>query len=291
MAETPTTTNNVPPPPAPGDAPPVVPAAPNALLSTPPAGDPPPPSASVMPESFEGGADAWAKLDDAGKTAAITTATEKATAESRARVDAYAQAVGKEARLAAYNALTKDEKVEAYKALSEDARKELGVADPARPTYTEFKAPEGVTLDAEGMKAASELFADMGLSQDNAQKLVDLALGREKAAAEAVTKAYVDMNTKWVAEVKADPEIGGDKLDASIATAAVAIDRVGGAEKDSPLRQALALTGAGNHPAVVKAFVRMGQMMKEDRFQAGNGAAPPAPKSPAEVIYDGNPKA
>jgi hypothetical protein len=40
----------------------------------------------------------------------------------------------------------------------------------------------------------------------------------------------------------------------------------------------------------VKAFVRLGQMVSEDRFVPGRNAAPPAPRSPAETIYDGNPK-
>src|SRR5688572_22484626 len=33
-------------------------------------------------------------------------------------------------------------------------------AAPARPTYTEFKLPEGVALDAEQLAPATELFAD-----------------------------------------------------------------------------------------------------------------------------------
>src|SRR5438874_351476 len=69
-------------------------------------------------------------------------------------------------------------------------------------------------------------------------------------------------------------------------SAARAIDRL-----DVPgLREALSFTGAGNHPAVVKAFVRLGQMIQEDRFRPGRDLAPATPRSPAEVIYDGGPK-
>ena len=104
-------------------------------------------------------------------------------------------------------------------------------------------------------------------------------------AANAGLKAFVDLQTKWVGEVKADPEIGGDKLTASMALAARAIDRLG----VPGLKEALDLTGAGNHPDVVKAFVRLGQMVSEDRFTPGKDAAPPAPKSPANVIYGDQP--
>ena len=156
----------------------------------------------------------------------------------------------------------------------------------ARPTYGEFKLPEGVTADAESLKPATELFAETGLSQDQAQKFIDLAMARETAAAHKSVQAFVDLQNQWVSEIKADPDIGGDRLKASLASANRAIDRL-----DVPgLREALNFTGAGNHPAVVKAFVRLGQMIAEDRFRPGQRTEPQVSRSPAEVIYDGNPR-
>jgi hypothetical protein len=163
----------------------------------------------------------------------------------------------------------------------------LGAEAPAAaPAYNDFKLPEGITVDGEALKSASALFADSGLSQEQAQKFIDLAASREKAHAEASVRAFADLQTRWVSEIKADPEIGGDKLGASIASAARAIDRLA----IPGLREALDLTGAGNNPAIVKAFARIGQMISEDRFQPGNGAPPAATKSPAEVIYGAQPK-
>src|SRR6185503_5483162 len=95
------------------------------------------------------------------------------------------------------------------------------------------------------------------------------------------------LQNKWVSEIKADPEIGGVRLEASMASAARAIDRLG----VPGLKEALNLTGAGNNPAVVKAFVRLGQMVSEDRFTPGNDAPPAAPRSAAQVLYgDSGPK-
>ncbi len=157
---------------------------------------------------------------------------------------------------------------------------------PTRPSYGEFKLPEGVNVDAESLKPATELFAETGLSQDQAQKFIDLAMARETAAAHKSVQAFVDLQNQWVSEIKADPDIGGDRLKASLASANRAIDRL-----DVPgLREALNFTGAGNHPAIVKAFVRLGQMIAEDRFRPGHIARPQVPRSPAEVIYDGNPR-
>ena len=157
---------------------------------------------------------------------------------------------------------------------------------PTRPTYGDFELPEGAAVDGESLKVASALFADSGLSQEQAQKFIDLAVSREKAQAEAGLRAFVDLQNKWVSEIKADPDVGGQRLQATIASATRAIDRLA----IPGLREALDLTGAGNNPAIVKAFARIGQMISEDRFRPGNGAPPVAPRSPAEVIYGAQPK-
>jgi hypothetical protein len=153
-------------------------------------------------------------------------------------------------------------------------------------SYEAFTLPEGVAVDGDALKSASDLFAESGLSQAQAQKFIDLATSREQAIAQKSMQAFVDLQNHWVSEIKADPDIGGDRLKASLASAARAIDRL-----DVPgLREALSFTGAGNHPAVVKAFVRLGRLMSEDRYVPGPLAPRPAPRSPAEVIYDGNPR-
>lgn len=157
---------------------------------------------------------------------------------------------------------------------------------PAQPAYGEFKLPDGVTVDADSLKPATELFAETGLSQDQAQKFIDLAMARETAAAHKSVQAFVDLQNQWVSEIKADRDIGGDRLKTSLASANRAIDRL----NVPGLREALNFTGAGNHPAIVKAFVRLGQMIAEDRFRPGHLARPQVPRSPAEVIYDGNPR-
>ena len=160
------------------------------------------------------------------------------------------------------------------------------VAVPEAPTYGEFKLPDGATVDGEQLEQATALFKEAGLPHEQAQKFIDLALSREQAAATRGVQAFVDLQTKWVSEIKADPEIGGTRFEASMASASRAIDRLG----VPGLREALNLTGAGNNPAIVKAFVRLGQMVSEDRFMPGRNAAPAASRSPAETIYDGNPK-
>jgi hypothetical protein len=169
---------------------------------------------------------------------------------------------------------------------SSEGRTSEGSAAEGAVEYGEFTLPEGMSVDTDALAQARALFSEARLPQEQAQKFIDLAVSRERAAAEAGARAFVELQNKWVSEIKADPDIGGARLNASLAAAARAIDRLA----VPGLKEALTLTGAGNNPAVVKAFVRLGQMISEDRFAPGHAAAPAVPRSPAERIYDGNPK-
>lgn len=240
-----------------------------SLLATPPAADPgSAPTPTLTPEQ--------------------QAIADTAAAESKTRTDALAAATTPETRKAAYDALNADEKTAAFKGLKPEDAKALGIEDPAIPVYdfAKFKAPEGMKLDAEALKPVMEQFKADRLSQDQAQKYIDIAMSREKAAAESGVKAYVDMQNKWVSEIKADPEIGGSKLEASLASAGQLIDRLA----IPGLKEALNLTGAGNNPAIAKAFVRLAAMTAEDKFAPGNGAPSNANASPATVIYGDAPK-
>jgi len=159
-------------------------------------------------------------------------------------------------------------------------------AEPAPAVqYQDFTLPKGVEVDSDTLSAAKSLFAEQRLPQEQAQKLVDLYVARANAAAERNVTAWHDTQEKWAGEVKADPDIGGPRLTASVAAASRAIEwaRVPG------LKEALDMTGAGNNPAIVKAFVRFGQALAEDRFAAGNGGAPDQ-RSIAERLYNNTPK-
>jgi hypothetical protein len=159
-------------------------------------------------------------------------------------------------------------------------------AEPAAPIqYQDFTLPKGVEVDGDTLSAAKSLFAEQRLPQEQAQKLVDLYVARANAAAERNVAAWRDTQEKWAGEVKADPDIGGPRFPASVAAASRAIEwaRVPG------LKEALDMTGAGNNPAIVKAFVRFGQALAEDRFATGNSGVSDQ-RSIAERLYNNTPK-
>jgi hypothetical protein len=156
----------------------------------------------------------------------------------------------------------------------------------APEVYETFTLPEGVAVDEATLGEATAMFKDIGLPQDKAQKLVDFYTGKLAAVADAPQKLWEATQADWQGKVRADPEIGGAKLDATIATAAKAIDKFGG----TALRDALDITGAGNHPEIIRFFARVGASLSEADFVTGSPKGSAAGKmSAADVMYPTDP--
>lgn len=140
--------------------------------------------------------------------------------------------------------------------------------------YEPFKAPEGYEYDAKGLEEASTLFKELGLSQEQGQKIMDVyaakSLEAAKDAGERGQKAYAEMRAGWQAEVKADPEIGKN-LPAVKATIGRALDSLGDPKLANDFKAAMDLTGAGDHPAFVKAFYKLAQSVVEGGHVTGGG--------------------
>jgi hypothetical protein len=94
---------------------------------------------------------------------------------------------------------------------------------------------------------------------ERAQKLVDIQTGLMTKVAEANYKAWTDLQDKWQEEVRADPEIGGEKLAPALGEISKLLDRYGSPE----LRLALTETGAGNHPQVVRFLHKLAKDLGE----------------------------
>jgi hypothetical protein len=132
------------------------------------------------------------------------------------------------------------------------------------------------------------LAAETGLSQTQAQKLVDFHVAETQKAVEAQTASWTATQDAWIAEVKADKEIGNlDVLRQTIAKVA------GNREFTDPkFEEAMALTGAGNHPAVLRTLFRWAKALGEGGpvqgtppARTGAGALDPRNISPGTAIY------
>ena len=156
---------------------------------------------------------------------------------------------------------------------------EEGEGDTAAPDDYEFTIPEGYELDAELADISKPAFKEAGLTQDQAQNLVEklgpqilTKLGEKQAA------QWKAVQSAWAKEFKADPEYGGKNLDASLGNVARARDYLG-----PEFTASIKLLGGNNNPAVLKALAKVGKALGEDAPGFGKPAA--VAKSAAERLY------
>lgn len=155
-------------------------------------------------------------------------------------------------------------------------------ADAKPAEYKEFTLPQGAVKDEALMGEFTELAKSAGLSQESAQKIVDLAPKLSERIAQANAQQWMDLQKEWQSQVKADPEIGGKNWQATEANISKAIDAYGGKDKQA-LLEAFALTGAGNNPVIVKFIANMSRQLAEPKFVPGKPAG--QKKSAAQALY------
>lgn len=160
------------------------------------------------------------------------------------------------------------------------------VAKPegAPEKYDAFTLPEGYEANEPVLTEASGIFKDLGLSQDQAQKLVDFYSKVSSDAADAGVRLWQETQTAWRDEVKADPVIGGQKLDQVMGTINKAINTIGDAKLISGFREAMNITGAGNNPNFIRAFYALATKLTEGGPVSGRPETA-APKSAAAAMY------
>lgn len=166
------------------------------------------------------------------------------------------------------------EELAAEKAEKDAADKAEKDKKPAAPEKYEFSAPEGQELDANALSVFEPIAKELGLTQEQAQKLVDIYPQIQQQQAEAWSKQIAE----WGEQVKADKEIGGDKFNASVGLAQRALDQFGNPE----LREYLNASGLGNHPALVRFCAKVGKSMAEDSFVVPNQGGQ---RSAADILY------
>lgn len=87
------------------------------------------------------------------------------------------------------------------------------------PEKYEFQAGEGVELDAEALKDFEPVARELNLTNEQAQKLVDAYPKILAGVQQRQADAWQAQTEEWAATVKADKEIGGDKLTANLGVA------------------------------------------------------------------------
>ena len=196
-----------------------------------------------------------------------------------------------------------DPKLPAGETLLTDKKDDVKSTPTAPESYTAFTVPAGHTLDAKMLETVTPIFKELGLTQDQAQKLVDLQVAREVESAKVPKATYDALRQEWRTAVTSDADIAGYSIEGKSGIDAVKID-IGRAlaTLDSKLaadfRSAMDLTGAGDNPAFVKAFWKLSQSVVEGRPVVGRAPSPAGQRAPgsrpgstAQALYPNLPSA
>ena len=153
-----------------------------------------------------------------------------------------------------------------------DSNKEIPEA------YT-FDMPEGVELDEKLANEFSPIMKDIGLTNEQANKLAAKLAEVRMQEGQSQIDEYNSNLTKWENEVKADKELGGNNFDNTSRVASLAVEKLGSPE----LIELLDNSGLGSHPALVRFSFNAGKLLQEDDVSVGEPS--PEKKDAASRLY------
>lgn len=156
-----------------------------------------------------------------------------------------------------------------------------GSVSGAPDTYSDFTLPEGVESDAAAMQEASALFKELGLTQEQAQKLVDFQAKKIQEGSASQADTYSQLVNGWLDEAKGDKEYGGEHFDENAAIAAKAVNTFGSPK----FKELLETYGIGNHPEMIRFAFNVGKTLKEDIPGSSSNPAANTEKSRVQIMY------
>lgn len=147
---------------------------------------------------------------------------------------------------------------------------------PGAPEKYALVLPDGGPFTAAMLPAIEREARALNLTQEAAQGLLIARIESAKA-----------LGTQYLAETKADPEIGGAKFDETVKFAQAGRDWL--FPKDSKgaalVVQFFEATGLGNHPEFLRAFARIGRATQEDHPTVSGAAGASRPVELKDLMY------
>ena len=147
--------------------------------------------------------------------------------------------------------------------------------------YEDFKLPEDVKFEGETLTKAQEVFKELNLSQEQAQKLVDFQAEQAASQTEAGVEAFHNNLKEWENQSRTDKDFGGDKFDQNLGLAKKALDQFGNDDVSRLLNE----SGFGSHPEVLRLLVKVGATLKEDVPGGGGHGVNDAPEEAHQILY------
>ena len=175
--------------------------------------------------------------------------------------------------------------VEKTKAQMKAEKDALKPAEKKAPEKYELALPKDSLLPKERLDKISAFAKEKGLSNEEAQVIVDRESEAVAEDRQSQKAAFVTMNNGWLEELKADKEIGGDKLDENSEQAARVIDTFGTPE----FKKELMDSGMGRHPGLFRMLVKIAGSMKDDKFIPPGAQSEEKKKSLVDKFYPTTP--
>lgn len=152
-----------------------------------------------------------------------------------------------------------------------------------------------VEIDTALLEQATPVLKDIGLTNEQANKLTQLVPSIQQRVYEQQSEEFAALRADWAKEVQADKEIGGNKWPETENLCAKALDSLGfpsemkkidGKDVETnPFRMLLNTSGVGNHPEFIRAFRRIGERVAEDAPAPTADAAKGAKPDRLEALY------
>lgn len=162
---------------------------------------------------------------------------------------------------------------------------------PENYDYKDIKLPEGYEYDKDMLKEFDALNKETNLSQAQANKYMEFGLklaqkqaGNIPAILKQVQQAKV---TQYKQALNTDKEMGGgdkNKMNAYLDVA----EKGYSAFASDDVKAALADAGLNYHPAVIKMFHKIGELVGDDHIFSANKPMGTNNSDPAEILYGAN---
>ena len=152
----------------------------------------------------------------------------------------------------------------------------------AKPEYTDFVLPDGAQVDEALMGDFKTLAAECGLSQESAQKMIDL---QAKVNASAMENA-MRQRQAWRQEITKDVEFGQGNLQTTVQDARKLLDTY---DDSGKVLAMLEQSGFGDNPDVIKFLAKVSRALpREDNVLTGREGAKADNRSLAERLWPGD---
>lgn len=112
------------------------------------------------------------------------------------------------------------------------------------------------------------------------QKLIDLQQDFLQKQSDDLTAEWTRQQEEWQEQVRADPEVGGEKMEPALAEIAKLVNEYGTPE----VADILTNTGAGNNVHIVKMMHKIAKALNEGNGHA-NGTPAPETKTAAQKLF------